>query len=128
MPTFQRFKRGRRGLEDWSRDIGDKPNRECAPGKDAVHGAGRWVLIRPFAAEEVSQCEVDEDQADDAGPDEVARAEDIADQTSRGEFGGEGGHAGDEDSEEEVAFHIVPLNRMERIIHGGGKRGVKSDK
>ncbi|MCK7530769.1 MAG: hypothetical protein MZV63_06845 [Marinilabiliales bacterium] len=68
--------------------------------------AGVGFCVRPFAAEEVAERQVDEDQPDDARPDEVARAEDVADQAPGGEFGGEGGHAGDEDSEEDVAFHM----------------------
>lgn len=71
-----------------------RPMREC----DTWHRV--LGFIRPFAAEEISQCEVDQDQTDDAGPNEIAGAEDIADKTSSREFCRESGHTRDEDCKE----------------------------
>jgi len=75
------------------RDIRDDSQRERAPGQHAVHGEGRGILVRPTAAQPVAGSQVNEDQADDGGPDEVARAEHVADQARGGQFSGERGHA-----------------------------------
>ncbi len=100
MPTLSASNAVAADLRTGTADIGDKPNCERGPRQDAIHGGGRRVFIRPFAAEEISERKINEDQADDAGPDQIACAEDIADKASGGKFGGECGHAGDEDCKE----------------------------
>jgi hypothetical protein len=57
------------------------------------------VSIRPFAAEKISESEIDQDQADDAGPDHITGPEHVADQARGREFGGEGRHARDKNCE-----------------------------
>src|SRR6188474_472874 len=69
--NLQRIECARRGPEDGPRDIWDESQRERAPRKDSVHCEGRWVCIRPLAAQEVSECEIDKDKTNYAGPDDV---------------------------------------------------------
>lgn len=101
----ERFERPGSGSENRDSGIRDESDRERCPSEDAVHGERGGVFIRPFAAEVVAEGKVDEDEPDDARPNEVAGAEDVADEPTGGKFGAEGCHARDEDSEEEVAFH-----------------------
>jgi len=112
--NLQHIECARRGPEDGPRDIWDESQRERAPCKYSIHRARRWVCVRPLAAQEVSQREIDEDKPNNGGPDNVTGAKHVANESSGGKFCRERSHAGDEDSEEEVAFHccgglIIPL-------------------
>ena len=54
------------------------------------------------SADEISHREVDEYQADDARPNQVAGAKDIAQQPGGGHLQAQGGHSRDEDDEVEA--------------------------
>lgn len=87
------------------RDDGDESQGQAAPGQRGEHGFGARILVRAAAADRVADGEIDEDQPDDDGPDEVDAPEAHLKQARGAKLGGEGGHARGEDGECNVSFH-----------------------
>ena len=77
-----------------------------------VSGCGDLSACLP--ADGVTRCEVDQDQPDDDGPDQVDAAETHLQQARSAELGGQRGHPGEEDGEGDVASHggIIPVCKL----------------
>ena len=70
----------------------NQPDSQGSPGQDAVKSTGRRGPVSPAPAQKVAHRQVNEDQADDAGPHQVAGAVDIAQQPRSRELNRQRGH------------------------------------
>ena len=77
-PKLKSIEGIRGGTQDRVCHVRDHPEGEGTPRQDAVHRKGGGIFIRPFAAKPVTEGQVDQDQADDACPDQVACPEYIS--------------------------------------------------
>jgi hypothetical protein len=66
-----------------------------------------WGFVSLPPADEVPGCEINQDQPDDDGPDQVDAAEAHLQQARSAELGSQGSHPGEENSEGDVASHGV---------------------
>ena len=86
-------------------DDGNQSQGRAAPGQEGEHAFRVWGFVGLLPAEGVARREVDQDQPDDDGPNQVDAAETHLQQPRSAKLGCQRGHPGEEDSKGNVASH-----------------------
>ena len=89
---------------DGARDQRNQSAEEGRPDYDLQQDVGSRHTIGEPSAEEVTDGQIEQHQADDVGPDQVAVAENVAQQPRCRQFDGQGGHAADEGYQVQVSL------------------------
>ena len=75
----------------------NQADRACAPGRQAVEGFGLWVAVRQASAQPGADRQVEQDQADQVGPDDEGIAEPGIEQPRASQFDAQGDEASGKD-------------------------------
>ncbi len=73
------------------------------------------AAVGPAPADEVARRQVEQDQADDAGPHHVAVAKNIAQQPGCRKLHRQGGHARNENCKVKVTSHGFPRSKVSKL-------------